>query len=161
MSIYISERRCFGAGIVTLKFSLLNRRLEAEQSKALLPQDLSRRRGTPEQHLNPCDTHIPHLETQKLCVLTRRGAVAQTQLVFSTRTVITFIMFPCLCFCWFCFFIYQPRSCKKNGASVSKRQQFTFYKFNLQRCIEDYVSPSSHTHCLSLDVSLTRPNLIT
>lgn len=57
MSIYISEKGCFGAGIVTLKSNLLNRRLEAEQSKALPPQDLNRRRGTPEHHLYPCDIH--------------------------------------------------------------------------------------------------------
>lgn len=66
----MSEKGCFGAGIVTLKFSLLNRRLEAKQSKALPPQDLNRWRRTPQQHLTPCDIHTntPRLGTQKLCV---------------------------------------------------------------------------------------------
>lgn len=36
----MSEEGCFGAGIVTLNFNLLNRTLEAKQSKALPPQDL-------------------------------------------------------------------------------------------------------------------------
>lgn len=101
MSIYIREKGCFGAGIVTLKSNLLNRRLEAEQSKALPPQDLNRQCGTPEHHLYPCDVHIHHLETQKLCVLTCRGAVTRTQLDFSTRTLITFITFSLFLFIFF------------------------------------------------------------
>lgn len=78
MSIYISEKGCFGAGIVTLKSNLLNRRLEAEQSKALPPQDLNRQCGTPEHHLYPCDVHTPSRNSEAVCFNMQRCCDSNT-----------------------------------------------------------------------------------
>lgn len=105
--ICIKWKGCFGAGIVTLKFNLLNGRLEAEESQALPPQDLNRWRQWRGSTSTWVYTHATEIET--VFHTSRRGAMLQAQLDSSTRIVNTFIK----CFHVFVSFLNFPDSAGK------------------------------------------------
>lgn len=127
------------------------------------PEDLNM---AAHQHLKTnTHTHPAATNSEAVCLL-HKGAAARTPPDSSTRTVITFFRYfhffdlLLLFFGLFLvlnFFFYQPRFCRKNGASVSKRGQFRLYNRNLHWCIQNCASASLHTP--PVDVLLTRPYL--